>query len=385
MTEELSKDLLTVVARQAAPALLAEALDEAHAEVKTILRERLTEALLSETGRIGLRADGVKFQGVVTTDVAEAGRQLSHIRTPATGIVEEVAVPGGREGRRPELSLQSRVEDIKSSAAGVYVYGFISGDGEVVSGLPGVEGSTTYPLTAGGYSAIASDMSAQHDQWGTGANGQPDFALLATRLAEHERVLEAALHHGSVLPVRFGSLYTSREGVRQVVSTHASAIGAVLARLEGKAEWGLTVTCDQRSKGDEQPTGPSVDDSTASEPSAPGGFTAGRTYLMRRGLEQAEAERTAMRRSRTAADLHHAISAVAPAGVLHALPRRTAADEPRILLRASYLVDRVEEKRFEHAIVDALTADGDLNLQGDLTGPCPPYNFSEIGLEGSLA
>ena len=54
-----------------------------------------------------------------------------------------------------------------------------------------------------------------------------------------------------------------------------------------------------------------------------------------------------------------------------------------MVLKASYLVERAAGDRFRAAIVSALETAGDAGVAGDLTGPWPPYNFTDLRLEGA--
>jgi hypothetical protein len=56
-----------------------------------------------------------------------------------------------------------------------------------------------------------------------------------------------------------------------------------------------------------------------------------------------------------------------------------------VVLRASYLVDQTDSDRFQKVIVAALETGANLGLSGELTGPWPPYNFSQLELEEAPA
>jgi hypothetical protein len=259
---------------------------------------------------------------------------------------------------------------------GSYVYGFtLASTGSGVS-WRGVDGSLTSVVIEGDLAAIVSDVSGGCHAWSSAPDGEPDLSSLATRAHEHERVLERALEQGPVVPMRFGTLYPSHEAVRQVLRAHHPAIYAAITRLDGKAEWGLTVTWDGR-----QQNGAACGETASSEPIQ----AAGRAYLVRREAEKAAADRLAGQRKEVASELHRAVQVIALAGVVHPTWRAGRPDEKGVLLRASYLVDQTDRDEFEKVIVDALKSRADLGLVGELTGPWPPYNFSRLELQGAPA
>jgi hypothetical protein len=298
-------------------------------------------------------------------------------RRAAQGVLQEATVQARVEA--VEIVRRRMVEAILAEVAGsapagetpacqhgVYVYGFTRGDPGRVRGLVGVEGSATYAVTEGDLVAVVSDVSGTRGGWGIDAGGQPDLELLAPLLTGHERLLEQLLELGTVLPMRFGTLFPSASEVARVLKTHGEAIADGLAALDGKVEWGLTVT-----SAPELPA-----------PPAEVAATPGRAYLGRRGQEEALDARRLEQAVALAHDLHRAIGAAAVASVAHPLPRGQA-DGRRVVLKASYLVERAARDRFEEAIVSALETIGDSGLAGELTGPWPPYNFTDLRLEGA--
>jgi hypothetical protein len=259
---------------------------------------------------------------------------------------------------------------------GTYVYGFTLADTGCGASWRGVDGSSTSSVIQGDLAAIVSDVSGAYHAWSSGPDGEPDLSALATRAQEHERVLERALEQGPVVPMRFGTLYPSHEAVRQVLQAHHLAIHAAITQLDGKAEWGLTVTWDGQQQKDAL-----AGESTPSNPVQ----AAGRAYLVRREAEKAATERLAGRRREVASELHRAIQVVAEAGVVHPTRRAGSPDETDVLLRASYLVGKTDRDDFEKVIMEALNSRTELGLLGELTGPWPPYNFSRLELQGASA
>ncbi|MDQ2729735.1 MAG: GvpL/GvpF family gas vesicle protein [Actinomycetota bacterium] len=358
---------IEALARDAAPGLLSHAFDDACAEVKTILQRRLVDALLEEAAS------------------AETARRSPPERARSTRVdhgEQRASSPMSGDDGASWRSHHRTAPRAQSAEPGLYVYGVTSVDARRVSGLTGVEGSPTYPIVLGDLVAAVSDVSGHRHDWGTGDDGQPDLALLAPRLEEHEKVLELILEHGSVLPMRFGTLYTSRSAVTEQLAMQGPTIRAALDRVDGKVEWGLTVSWDVQRLADSLAAEDARDGTTTLRPKD----SPGRAYLSTREAEKARADLIAERRGRLSCDLHRAIGAVAVESVLHASPAAGKVDDgPATLLKSSYLVDRSRRAAFEDTIVQLLNDNEQLSLAGELTGPWPPYNFSDLQLLGALA
>ena len=146
-------------------------------------------------------------------------------------------------------------------------------------------------------------------------------------------------------------------------------------------EWGLTVSWDGQQAAAALSSGDASE--VAAVPQRAG--SPGRDYLSRRDAEKAQAARLAERRARVSADLHHAIDRVATASIVLPTPRSGHDDSRQTVLRSSYLVAKSDRERFEAVIVEGLTAGAEIGLNGELTGPWPPYNFADLRLDGVSA
>ena len=68
-----------------------------------------------------------------------------------------------------------------------------------------------------------------------------DAAWTATRALRHERAVEHFARRAAVAPLRFGTIYLSRENVARMLAERAAQLRATLERLKGREEWGLNV------------------------------------------------------------------------------------------------------------------------------------------------
>jgi Gas vesicle synthesis protein GvpL/GvpF len=181
----------------------------------------------------------------------------------------------------------------------------------------------------------------------------------------HEDILQAAAALTAVVPLRFGSIYRSRDQVERMLDERAREFTAVLERVRGHVELGVKAWVDPAKL--ERTLGPD------SEPAVGG---AGAAYLQRRAQEHERSREVAVRCAELADEAHARLSAVAVAAVANRpQPRELTGRPEAMLLNGAYLVrDRDERLRHE---VERLTAEhADLGVEYELTGPWPPHNFA---------
>jgi Gas vesicle synthesis protein GvpL/GvpF len=159
----------------------------------------------------------------------------------------------------------------------------------------------------------------------------------------HERVLEAIMERGPVLPLRFGTELESENDLAAVLDERRDELLRALERVRGRVELGLRVLPERR------------------DGAARGGERSGREYLLARVDEHRRAERAA-------AELHPPLAALASASRLQEQPA------PPAILVGSYLVAEDQIEAFRARVDELATRHRELQLV--VTGPWPPYSFA---------
>jgi Gas vesicle synthesis protein GvpL/GvpF len=159
----------------------------------------------------------------------------------------------------------------------------------------------------------------------------------------HERVLEAIMERGPVLPLRFGTELESEEELAAVLDERRDELVRGLERVRGRVELGLRVLPERRDR------------------AAGGGEGSGRDYLLARLEEHRRAERAA-------AELHPPLAALASASRLQESPA------PPAILVGSYLVAEDQVETFRARVEELAARHRELQLVA--TGPWPPYSFA---------
>ena len=222
----------------------------------------------------------------------------------------------------------------------IYLYAITTARGRP-GPLPrqGLDGAPVRVVDHAGLAAVVSD--------------RDDATLVADTdaLWAHERVVEAVMDEATVLPVRFGTQFSSEGDLLGVLDQRCDALSEALARLVGKVELGVRALW------------PGEPDHQRERPES------GTGYMM--------AKLEGMRRE---ADRRHRAAGVATAldeplaRLSHASNRRVMVTD-RLVLSGAYLVgeDRVAE--FRDMVADLQSAHPHLEVL--CTGPWPPYSFVE--------
>jgi hypothetical protein len=97
--------------------------------------------------------------------------------------------------------------------------------------------------------AVVSEV-AQEDFCGEAAElRMQDLAWVGPRALQHEAVVEDVMRHSAVLPVRFGTLFSSQERLAEFLDKHRAVISEFLERVADQEEWSVRGLLDRRQAG----------------------------------------------------------------------------------------------------------------------------------------
>jgi hypothetical protein len=185
-----------------------------------------------------------------------------------------------------------------------------------------------------------------------------DRDWLEAAVRAHDDVLAQAVGRVPLVPLRFGTVYTNEDGVREMLDERRADLSEALARLSGCVELGVKVFLRGAAPRDEA------------------GPASGREYLLRkqRARDSAAAAHGAAFDSVRA--LHDRLLALADdARVNRPQPPELSGRSEPMLLNAAYLVRTDRQPEFTAAADDG----ADDGIEVVLTGPWPAYNFVEPG------
>jgi Gas vesicle synthesis protein GvpL/GvpF len=193
------------------------------------------------------------------------------------------------------------------------------------------------------------------------ARGLQNLDWVGPRAIAHERVIELFLSARALLPMHLFTLYTSDDRVVQHVHSDGSRIRRLLKRVEGKVEWGLRLTFDDkaaRSKVSKRPV------------------RSGTEFLARK-RDVLGINRTRVKEARGAADRVYKSTSRLSTAAQRRTSLERAAPGSRLLLDAAFLVPVARSGAFRSAVRQQMRDLRAVGITVSLTGPWPPYNFVE--------
>jgi hypothetical protein len=189
--------------------------------------------------------------------------------------------------------------------------------------------------------------------------GLQNLDWVGPRAIAHERVIESFLSARALLPMPLFTLFTSDHRAAQHMQSDAARIRRLLKRVEGKVEWGLRLTFDEKA-------------ARAKVSSRP--VTSGTEFLARK-RDVLDSSRTRLKAAQGAADrVYTSLSRLATAARRRTSLER-AAPGSRLLLDAAFLVPAGKSGAFRTAVRQQARDRKAAGVAMSLTGPWPPYNF----------
>ena len=124
-----------------------------------------------------------------------------------------------------------------SGADSIYLYCFARASMARHIHCEGIDGrGRVAAIASGDVAAIFSAVSLE--EFTDAASDKPrDLDWVIPRACRHDEVVKQVMPKSPVLPVRFGSVFSSREELKNLLAEKAGEISRFLDRVEGKEEW----------------------------------------------------------------------------------------------------------------------------------------------------
>jgi hypothetical protein len=245
---------------------------------------------------------------------------------------------------------------------GWYAYGVISS--EELTEPPMVEGiDPSHPVLlsgSGNIRAVVSEVEISNFEGPALQENINKEGWLEAQVRAHERVLDTLVPLTTVVPMRFGSIFSSEGSLQQMLEESADALTECLDRVRGRVEWGVKVykNADERI---EVPSGPA----------------SGRDYLLRRSAEMRAAQEAIEAAGSAAQEIYEELSKSSDGAVLVTSSRERDAS---IVLNAAYLISESRRDEFMERAHRVQEAHAGFVLE--VTGPWPAYNFTKVDVAG---
>ncbi|MEK7404224.1 MAG: GvpL/GvpF family gas vesicle protein [Acidobacteriota bacterium] len=200
----------------------------------------------------------------------------------------------------------------------------------------------------------------------------PEIEWIAARAARHEQVVRRLMQFRDIIPLKFATLYSSVERVRDMLRQQHEELARVLDHVAGREEWGVKVYADavqvgqalERSEADVE----ALDRQIAAA-------SAGQAYFLGKKKQKLVADAA----RQWAAEVSETVYASLLPAVVEARrtrflnPGPSPADLP--VLSAAVLVERQEVAALKAEAERLEAGYREYGMRVELSGPWAPYNF----------
>jgi hypothetical protein len=258
-----------------------------------------------------------------------------------------------------------------TKASATYLYCLVHADRQPsLAGAPaGLPGTGALRVLAAGPDLWLVAADAPLARYGRGAveRGLRDLEWVGVRGAAHARVVGHFARRLTTLPMKLFTLFSGDDRAVAHVRQDEARVRRLLARVDGRVEWGVRVRLDPslvRRRARRRPRG------------AASGVRAGTRFLLAKKRER-DVAREVLREGRAAVeDAFEELAALA-----ETTRRRPGAEleGTRLALDAALLVDATRAARFKRAAQRAARALAAHGYRLTITGPWPAYNFVSDG------
>jgi hypothetical protein len=200
-----------------------------------------------------------------------------------------------------------------------------------------------------------------------------DAAWTAVRAMRHEQVLERFAAQATVVPLRFATIYLRRDRIEQMLAAREMELRAILERLRGREEWGVTLYRDPaRLRESIAALSPRLRELSAQAEAA----SPGQAYLLRKKIDALRASEARAETRRVASAIERTLAAGSDGVARLRVMKDEAGARGEVAAKFAFLVARPRFAEFRAAAEQFARAHAASGFQLELTGPWPAYNFA---------
>ncbi len=279
-------------------------------------------------------------------------------------------------GRNPKLKNRSQ------SKSSIYVYGVVRTESAEESTFFGVKGigkdSTIQLLSCGGLTAIVSRLEDKAFTADAISSSMKNSAWLKEHVRQHADILAEAKGVMTIIPFRFGCVYSNPTDVKTFIDKHEEALSEALLRLKDRSEFAVRVGCDVSI------LEAHMEKDDAEFENSLNGISAGVANFLKSEISK-DANSSDALIANISARIHGELQKSASEAVRSGAQNNLAADTGNSILNATYLVPISGELQFKMQTSKIAAEFEAFGIQIEVSGPWPPYHFIDIDLDGNVA
>jgi len=266
----------------------------------------------------------------------------------------------------------------KGTDTTIYVYGVVRTEDVNKDAFEGMEGisadSDIQFLSCGRMTAIVSQLQDESFSPFAIRSTMRDTEWLKEHVAQHAGILAEVKDFMTVIPLRFGCVFSLPEEVKTFIDERESLLLESLDRLNNKSEFGIRVLCNVELLRKRL-----ADDASSTESLT--GMPAGVASFLQSNQENAEdsmGDFVSSLSSRIYGDLKRGSSEALRKEIL--IAESDSGDH--VLLNATFLVAQAKEAQFRSKALSLASEYESQGIQIEVSGPWPPYHFVDLDSPG---
>lgn len=253
----------------------------------------------------------------------------------------------------------------------LYLYGVVPFD----QPLPQSAGAALEPISCSGVVALVEPVSASEFSPELLEEKLQKLDWVSALARKHASVLEEAMQHGPVVPAPLCTLFSSEQALRESLSRGEQGFLSKLERLKGRQEWGCKIFCDTSkleahvSKDDAQ---------LVALEAAAAAASPGQAFVLRKKRDAHLARLVSERIDAVTDEILDSLAGLSVDTRLRTLlSEATTGRSEAMVLNVALLVATPRYSELNLLVDDLAARFGGEGFQIDLTGPWPPYTFSD--------
>ena len=210
-------------------------------------------------------------------------------------------------------------------------------------------------------------------------NLKKNFACLPwieTNARDHIEVITAIMKGQTVVPFKFGTIFKSKESLKEFIDGYSLSLSENFEAIEGKEEWSVKVYCDKKVLGEQifelSETVRMLEKQILE--SSPG-----KAFLLKRKkaelIEQEVGKLMKINGQKCYEEYKNVSQDIR---INNLLPRELTEREDDMILNATFFVDKQNVNEFIHIANTQQEKYQSVGFSFDVTGPWPPFSFIAI-------
>lgn len=256
---------------------------------------------------------------------------------------------------------------------GLYLYCFARADAVQGIEAAGIDGAQPVSgLSVKGIAAVFSPVALEEFVGDAAQSHLEDPAWVLPRACRHERVIEEVMGRSPVLPVRFGSMFTSTRLLRDLLDRSGREISWFLALMSDKEEWSVKCFADlDRNRDWLLRSDPEFAQKRKGAPSSPGA-----RYFHDRHLQLLADKKARQGWPAAAARVENELKDHAHKSCpLRLQSRNVSGRREEMIFNCAFLLYRDNITDFQAHIESMDMEYREHGITVELSGPWPPYSF----------